>query len=734
LLNKAFYISNMATTSSATMVWLLLLALTTRVSVSAESATVTTIPLIPHHALAQRRRHLLQQLPHQEEQENLEEDENFRRPFRRLAGGAQQVGALYQGYGTHYVDLWCGTPPQRQTVIVDTGSGVTAFPCEDCDDCGAPKYHIDNYFFGSESSTYKKMHCDSCMRGQCREHDSEEGGQCVISMSYQEGSSWKAFEAKDLCYIGGPHNTALVKDTGVEDIDPNHASHFAFDMVFGCQSSLTGLFKTQLADGIMGMDNGRQTFWQQMYNSGKMGPRKQFSLCFGHQTTAAREGSEAGAMSLGGYDDRLHDTPLVWSTGTNDHSGFFDVVVRAVYLREGIGGESSMSASPDAKIIKLDMTPEQLNIDSVIVDSGTTDTYWNQNIESRFVAAFKELTGDIGFSEKSMALTDEQFAKLPTILFQLNGDATLNGALAGADSNGQVVGLAGSVDPDHPLDVLLAFPPSHYMEYSKKSGKYSIRFSPSEFGGSVLGANAMMGHDVVFDVSNNRLGWTESSCDYTQLVTGNGYPSVLGDETTEVAAQVQTVKEEVVEPTVTGDKPPVVTEKPVVVTEKPVAATEKPVAATEKPVAAMEKPVAATEKTVAQPSKETLPNPAAPKPKDASSSTSADDATDKKKVPISAKDTHEEQVPDDDIKKQFSSLVGVCASTQCEGAAFAAVVSVVLLGMCVGRCCCSGGRRKPQLYQRANTSEMELPKGRFSSYKDDPVDAEFGDLDDDKDG
>ena len=33
---------------------------------------------------------------------------------------AQQVAALFQGYGTHYADLWCGTPPQRQTVIVDT--------------------------------------------------------------------------------------------------------------------------------------------------------------------------------------------------------------------------------------------------------------------------------------------------------------------------------------------------------------------------------------------------------------------------------------------------------------------------------------------------------------------------------------------------------------------------------------------------------------------------------------
>ena len=38
-----------------------------------------------------------------------------------------QIASLFQGYGTHYADLWCGSPArQRQTVIVDTGSGVTA--------------------------------------------------------------------------------------------------------------------------------------------------------------------------------------------------------------------------------------------------------------------------------------------------------------------------------------------------------------------------------------------------------------------------------------------------------------------------------------------------------------------------------------------------------------------------------------------------------------------------------
>jgi len=42
---------------------------------------------------------------------------------------ASVTAPLFQGMGTHYADVWVGTPPQRKSVIVDTGSHYTAFPC-----------------------------------------------------------------------------------------------------------------------------------------------------------------------------------------------------------------------------------------------------------------------------------------------------------------------------------------------------------------------------------------------------------------------------------------------------------------------------------------------------------------------------------------------------------------------------------------------------------------------------
>ena len=103
---------------------------------------VLTLPLLPHRAVAERRRP--EPLPRWAGRRRLSEADDGNGADRRAPGGGggtergasvspttnssdsrppspRAGAALYQGYGTHYVDLWIGTPPQRQTVIVDTG-------------------------------------------------------------------------------------------------------------------------------------------------------------------------------------------------------------------------------------------------------------------------------------------------------------------------------------------------------------------------------------------------------------------------------------------------------------------------------------------------------------------------------------------------------------------------------------------------------------------------------------
>ena len=272
------------------------------------------------------------------------------------------------------------------------------------------------------------------------------------------------------------------------------------------------------------MNKRPEAFWNQMFTAGKMGDKKQFSLCFSRQPTSDRNGTEAGAMTLGGVEPRLHLTEMVYTTNAGGGKpGFYSVKVRNIYVRVGSAGESakSLKADPKEGVERLNVPYESLNHGGVILDSGTTDTYWNRAIATAFRAVFQRLSGQ-EFSNSPMTLTDEQLKSLPTILFQFETDPDAN-----AGNPYTTVGLAGWLDPEHPKDVILAFPPSHYMEYDAEGNTYTAQFYPSKGGGSVLGANAMMGHDVLFDVEHDRLGFAESKCDYTHLLTDNGYQSTL---------------------------------------------------------------------------------------------------------------------------------------------------------------------------------------------------------------
>lgn len=82
-----------------------------------------------------------------------------------------------------------------------------------CSQCGQ---HTDPYFDWKNSSTAVIPDC--------------KGKPCVLSQSYSEGSSWRAFKVVDQVYVG-----ALEKQ-----LMPS-ASSYNVPFEFGCQTSETGL-------------------------------------------------------------------------------------------------------------------------------------------------------------------------------------------------------------------------------------------------------------------------------------------------------------------------------------------------------------------------------------------------------------------------------------------------------------------------------------------------------------
>lgn len=228
-------------------------------------------------------------------------------------------------------------------------------------------------------------------------------------------------------------------------------------------------------------------------------------------------------------------SPMVYASNLKS-GGFYAVHLKAIYLREG-GGPSAQIEDDDVdKMHRLDISESALNSGNVIVDSGTTDSYFTRGLNAAFQKVWKEIMGN-SYNHSPVTLTEKEIRELPTIIVVMRGHQGGVGDEVDADPS-TVPGYVGDAFDGEfePTDVVLAIPGSHYMEYDPDSGKYVARFYTDENSGSVLGANAMMGHDIYFDTTHQRIGFAESDCDYNSLVLKEGGKSIS------VAPEEQAVK------------------------------------------------------------------------------------------------------------------------------------------------------------------------------------------------
>lgn len=219
-------------------------------------------------------------------------------PIMKLCGKCVTcVGILV--YRTHYTWVYAGTPPQRASVIVDTGSALMAFPCSGCAGCGN---HTDQPFVADRSSTLVYVPCSepSSFSARCTDCGETSNSTCVISQSYQEGSSWKATIIEDVVYLGGE---ASFTDVATRD-------QFGTYFPFGCQSSETGLFVTQVADGIIGLSNTGNHIVSKLHRENKIASNL-FSLCFVEN---------GGTMSVGQPHQSAHRGEISYVKLLSDHS------------------------------------------------------------------------------------------------------------------------------------------------------------------------------------------------------------------------------------------------------------------------------------------------------------------------------------------------------------------------------------------------------------------------------
>jgi hypothetical protein len=354
-----------------------------------------------------------------------------------------------------FADVFIGSQPQKFTVITDTGSSLTAVPCNDCGDCGP---HMNPRFDPAASSSAHILGCSECSgSAHCT------GGKCQYVQSYAEGSSLRGILYRDTVYVGG-------------DTSGGPAAAFAIPFTFGCGVHEGGLFTTQEADGIMGLGQSEMSVIRALWGSGKL-EKNVFSLCLSLQ---------GGAFALGQVDPRIHTGgAIAWARMSL--TGFYVVQVA------GMGLEGSP------------LTAEGFNSPHTILDSGTTFTY----IPSAPYSALRSAIASYCAADRAArckgsvaSVSGEPLCYRLTDPAHISTFPSMSFTLTGSGDGGSVV---------------VVVPPQHlFINMGWDQGAYCLSVYDNGHGGGVLGANVMMGHDVIFDMegagAGPRAGFATSTC------------------------------------------------------------------------------------------------------------------------------------------------------------------------------------------------------------------------------
>lgn len=146
----------------------------------------------------------------------------------------------------YFAKFAVGSKNKTQSAIIDTGSDTLAFPCENCEggNCGS---HQNTRFITSKSKTFNfDINCN--VKEYYRSNRI-----CEFRKKYAEGSTLKGFLADDYVKF---KNSRPVNDYKLTKFNRKLKKDLKLMAEFGCTTKETGLFKSQYADGILGLDDG----------------------------------------------------------------------------------------------------------------------------------------------------------------------------------------------------------------------------------------------------------------------------------------------------------------------------------------------------------------------------------------------------------------------------------------------------------------------------------------------
>ncbi|GMH87024.1 hypothetical protein TrST_g1507 [Triparma strigata] len=273
---------------------------------------------------------------------------------------------------SHSVSISLGSPPIDVALIVDSGSHHLALLCSH--DLKKGKGKGGDYEVGkSISAAYHD--CESCPHEtQC------DGGFCVHTQGYSEGSKWTSKTVTD-----------KVSNLGVESKSLTESTIY-------CITEQTGMFEDQPEDGLLGLARGADLL--QSFGSSESSSPPSYRLCMtpvGGYIDFEPSDSDSGSDS-----DKLDAPHSQLIKNTND---YYSVKIDHIAL----GG------------VLLQCNKVYYNRGKgTILDTGTTDIYLPRDCRASFEKIWRDLT-ERAFHNDEAYYDYAEFEMLPSLVFYVAG-------------------------------------------------------------------------------------------------------------------------------------------------------------------------------------------------------------------------------------------------------------------------------------------------------------------------
>ena len=349
----------------------------------------------------------------------------------------------------YYTTLYLGQNKTSQVYILDTGSSITTSPCDQCTNCGEhlnPKYHLENT---SKILSCNDNKCKLASNSRCIEN------KCSFRISYAEGSKLMGI------YVN--------QDIFFETINlEKNITNKSYSIPIGCTTTETHLFKTQLADGIMGLNNNDNSFVGMMYKLGII-QKNIFSLCFEH---------DGGYFSIGKiYDEFHYSRDIKYANLINKNYGNY--IINLKYLK--IGND------------KVEFNGK------AVIDSGTTMSYFPP---MKFNEMMKIILDKCKKSKKCGDLKRiTNFGYCTAVKTEQDIFKIIN------EGWGNITFTFDELE-------FIWNPKNYYYLYKPKDNEYylCLGFDEDRRANILLGTTFMHGYDFIFDKEKHRIGIVEADC------------------------------------------------------------------------------------------------------------------------------------------------------------------------------------------------------------------------------